>query len=57
MYVHSGLVPNLSSIALVELRQIYRFDYFRGGKFGSLGNLNIITLNSATKPTSVDILT
>jgi len=48
--VNSGLVVNSSDVALVELRQIYRFDYFKGGKFGSFGNFNIIALNSATKP-------
>ena len=48
--VHSGLVVNLSDVALIGLRQIYRFDYFKGGKFGSLGNLNFIALKSATKP-------
>ena len=48
--VHSGLEVNLSSVALFELRQIYRFDYFKGGEFGSLCNLNDIALMSATKP-------
>ena len=48
--VHSGLVVNSGSIALVGLRQICRFDYFKGGKFGSLRNLSIISLKSATKP-------
>lgn len=48
--VHSGLVVDLSSVALLGLRQICRFDYFESGKFGSLRNLNIIALNSATKP-------
>ena len=48
--VHSGLVVNLGSVARIGLRQICRFDYFKGGKFGSLGNLNIIALKSATKP-------
>jgi len=48
--VHSGLVVNSGSVALFELRQICRFDYFKGGKFGSLHNLNIIALKSATKP-------
>jgi hypothetical protein len=48
--VHSGLVVDLGITALIELRQICRFDYFTGGKFGSLRNLNIIALNSATKP-------
>ncbi len=48
--VHSGLVVDSSSVALIGLRQICRFDYFKGGKFGSLRNLNIIALKSATKP-------
>jgi len=48
--VHSGLVVDLSSLALIELRQICRFDYFKGGKFGSLRKLNFIALKSATKP-------
>jgi hypothetical protein len=48
--VHSGFVANLGSIAFIEHRQICRFDYFSGGKFGSLVNLNIIALKSATKP-------
>jgi len=48
--VHSGLVVNSSSVAFIELRQICRFDYLNGGKFGSLRNLNIIALKSATKP-------
>ena len=48
--VHSGLVVKSSSVALFRLRQICRFDYFKGGKFGSLRNLNIIALKSATKP-------
>jgi len=48
--VHSGLVVTLSGVALFKLRQICRFDYFKGGKFGSLRNLNIIALNFATKP-------
>jgi hypothetical protein len=48
--VHSGLVVNLSDVALIGLRQIGRFDYFKGGKFGSLHNLNIIAFKSATKP-------
>lgn len=48
--VHSGLVVNSNSTAFIGLRQICRFDYFEGGKFGSLGNLNIIALKSATKP-------
>lgn len=48
--VHSGLVVNSSSITLFKPRQIYRFDYFNGGKFGSLRNLNYPALKSATKP-------
>jgi len=40
----------LSSIEFIGHRQICRFDYFKGGKFGSLRNLNIIALKSATKP-------
>ncbi len=48
--VHSGLVVNSGSVALLEHRQICRFDYFKGGKFGSLRNLNIIALKFATKP-------
>ena len=48
--VHSGLVVNSGSVAIFRLRQICRFDYFKGGKFGSLRNLNYIALMSATKP-------
>ncbi len=48
--VHSGLVVNSSITALLGHRQICRFDYFNGGKFGSLPNLNIIALKFATKP-------
>ena len=48
--VHSGLLLKLGSIAFIRLRQICRFDCFKGGKFGSLGNLNIIAFKSATKP-------
>jgi hypothetical protein len=48
--VHSGLVVNSGSVALIGHRQICRFDYFKGGRFGSLGNLNIIAFKSATKP-------
>jgi len=48
--VHSGLAVNLGIAALIGLRQICRFDYFKGGKFGSLGNLNIIAFKPATKP-------
>ena len=47
--VHSGLVVHLGNVALIVLRQICRFDYFKSGKFGSLRNLNIIALKSATK--------
>ena len=47
--IHSGLVVNIGSVTLIGLRQICRFDYFKGGKFGSLGNFNIIALKSATK--------
>ncbi len=32
--IHSGLVVNSSSVALIGHRQICRFDYFNGGKFG-----------------------
>jgi hypothetical protein len=35
--VHSGLAVKSGSAALIGLRQICRFDYFKGGKFGSLG--------------------
>ena len=48
--VHSGLVVVLSSIAIIEHRQIYDLTVFKGCKFGSLGNLNIIAFKSATKP-------
>ncbi len=48
--VHSGLVINWSDLALIQPRQICRFDYFKGGKFGSLRNINYIALMSATKP-------
>jgi len=48
--VYNGIVVKSSSVAYFGLRQICRFDYFKGGKFGSLRNLNIIALNSATKP-------
>lgn len=48
--VYSGIVVNSSSVAHFGLRQICRFDYLKGGKFGSLRNLNIIALKSATKP-------
>ena len=48
--VYSGLAVGSGSVALIGLRQICRFDYFKGGKFGSLRNLNIIALKSATKP-------
>jgi len=48
--VHSGLGIVLSNVAFIELRQICRFDYLKGGKFGSLRNLKIITFKSATKP-------
>jgi len=43
-------LANFGGVALLGLRQICRFDYFKGGKFGSLGNLDFIALNSATKP-------
>ena len=48
--VHSGLEEKFNSVAFIRLRQICRFDYFKGGKFGSLHNLNFIALKSATKP-------
>lgn len=48
--VHSGLAVNSVSVALIGLPQICRSDYLKGGKFGSLTNLNIIALKSATKP-------
>ncbi len=48
--VHSDFVVDVSSISLTEPREIYRFDVFKGGKFGSLRNLNFIALKSATKP-------
>ena len=47
--VHSGMVVNSNIIAFIGLRQICRFDYFNGGKFGSLRNLNYIALMSATE--------
>jgi len=38
MYIkNSFFVVNSGSVAHIELRQICRFDYFNGGKFGSLG--------------------
>ena len=38
MYIkNSFFVVNSSSVAHIGLRQIYRFDYLNGGKFGSLG--------------------
>jgi hypothetical protein len=48
--VYSGIVVNPSIIAHIGFRQICRFDYFKGGKFGSLRNFNTIALKSATKP-------
>ncbi len=48
--VHSGLAVKSSGVVFIEHRQICRFDYLKGGKFGSLRNLNIIALKSATKP-------
>ena len=48
--IHSGFVVDLGSVVLLEHRQICRFDYFKGGKFGSLRNFNYITSMSATKP-------
>ena len=48
--VHCGFAVKSISVALFGLRQICRFDYFKGGKFGSLRNLNFIALQSATKP-------
>lgn len=48
--VHSGFAVNYGGVADIAHRQICRFDYFKGGKFGSLRNLNIIAFNSATKP-------
>jgi len=33
---NSYFVVNLGSRAHIGLRQIYRFDYLKGGKFGSL---------------------
>ena len=39
MYIkNSFFALNLGMIAHIGLRQIYRFDYFNGGKFGSLGH-------------------
>ena len=46
--VHSGLVVNSGNIAFIGNRQIYRFDYFSGGKFGSLSYRNEIALYFAT---------
>jgi len=38
MYIKNSFFSvNSSSVAHIGLRQIYRFDYFNGGKFGSLG--------------------
>lgn len=48
--VHSGLVVNSGSVAFIGLRKIYRFNYFKDGKFSSLRILNFIALKSATKP-------
>lgn len=45
--VHSGLVVNSSSVALIGLRQICRFDYFKGGKFGSLLKPKVMRMKPA----------
>ncbi len=45
--VHSGLVVNLNSVAFIELRQICRFDYFKGGKFGSLRKPKVMRMKPA----------
>lgn len=39
---------NSDSISHIEHRQTCRFDYFKGGKFGSLRNLKMIAFKSAT---------
>jgi len=41
---NSYFVVNLGSVAHIGLRQIYRFDYLNGGKFGSLSYRNEIAL-------------
>jgi len=45
---NSYFVVNLGSVAHIGLRQIYRFDYLNGGKFGSLSYRNEIALYYAT---------
>ena len=51
MYIiYSSISVEISSVASIVIGQICRFDYFVCGKFGSLRNLNIIALKSATKP-------
>ena len=45
---NSYFVVNLGSVAHIGLRQIYRFDYLDGGKFGSLSYRNEIALFYAT---------
>lgn len=47
--VYSGLVVNSRDVVFIAHRKICRFDYFKGSKFGSLRNLNIIAFKSATK--------
>ena len=48
--VYSDFRGYLNSIAHIVLRQIYRFDYLSGGKFGSLSYRTEIALYFATKP-------
>jgi hypothetical protein len=48
--IYSGLAVNSRSVDSIRLRQICRFDYLEGGKFGPVDNLNIIASKSATKP-------
>jgi len=45
---NSYFVVNLSNVAHIGLRQIYRFDYLNGGTFGSLTYRNEIDLFYAT---------
>ena len=45
---NSYFVVNLNSVTHIGLRQIYRFDYLNGGKFGSLSYRNEIALYNAT---------
>ena len=45
---NSYFVVKLGSVAHIGLRQIYRFDYLNGGKFGSLSYRTEIALYNAT---------